>query len=337
MARPVLVAVCALALFMVGAPAAAEDDPRGSRQSYDYELERALLAAAGPPVREPAVEVGLAANDLEHLDELIDLGIEPDVFDVYAAWATVPDFDADLASELAERGITLKVTWEPWEPIPPGTIDVDQPDYALAAIAGGAHDEYITRWAEGIAAFGETVILRPMHEMNGGWYPWGWNVNGNERGDFVAAWTHIHTLFDEAGADNVVWEWAPNEPSPGSAPLDAVFPGEDRIDRAGVSAYNWGAGTVGAWSYRWKEFAEAVDPALAAVREVTGKPVGVSETGTPAVGGDKAAWLREMFDHTLEEDVAFLTYFNIETQRDWRLEGDPDWVDAFVEGLEATR
>ena len=37
--------------------------------------------------------------------------------------------------------------------------------------------------------------LRPMHEMNGNWYPWAEGVNGNVAGDYVNAWRHVRAIF----------------------------------------------------------------------------------------------------------------------------------------------
>ena len=49
-------------------------------------------------------------------------------------------------------------------------------------IIGGAHDDYIRAWAEGVRDLGYPLAIRFAHEMNGDWYPWSEQANGNRRG-----------------------------------------------------------------------------------------------------------------------------------------------------------
>jgi beta-mannanase len=287
----------------------------------------------GVPARPtPLLEVGVAVADLEGLDEWIDaVGVTPDVMDSYVAWDDNPDFDVDLAEGLAERGVTLKVTWEPW--IAEG--GVDQPQYALSSIIDGEHDPYLRRWAEQIGDHEHPVILRLMHEMNGGWYPWGAGVNGNAEGEYVAAWQHVRDVFDDVGTTNVTWEWAPNQLFEGTASLEPLYPGDEHVDRIGISAYNWGEEYEA--YHRWRSFPELMAETVELIRSFAAAPIGVAETASSAVGGDKAAWIEEMFSHALAEDYEFLTYFNLDTHRDWSVGGDEGVVDAFAAGFEETR
>jgi mannan endo-1,4-beta-mannosidase len=287
----------------------------------------------GVPARPtPLLEVGVAVADLEGLDEWIDaVGVTPDVMDSYVAWDDNPDFDVDLAEGLAERGVTLKVTWEPW--IAEG--GVDQPRYALSSIIDGEHDPYLRRWAEQIGDHEHPVILRLMHEMNGGWYPWGAGVNGNAEGEYVAAWQHVREVFDDVGTTNVTWEWAPNQLFEGTASLEPLYPGDEHVDRIGISAYNWGEEYEA--YHRWRSFPELMAETVELIRSFAAGPIGVAETASSAVGGDKAAWIEEMFSHALAEDYEFLTYFNLDTHRDWSVDGDEQVVDAFAAGFEETR
>ena len=57
---------------------------------------------------------------------------------------------------------------------------IDQPAYRLANIARGDFDDSIDGRAEDLAACGKPVLLDFAHEMNGGWFPWGAGVNGNQ-------------------------------------------------------------------------------------------------------------------------------------------------------------
>lgn len=44
--------------------------------------------------------------------------------------------------------------------------------------------------------------------MNGNWHPWAQGVNGNQAGDYVRAWQHVHDLVASMGATNVHWVWS---------------------------------------------------------------------------------------------------------------------------------
>ena len=46
--------------------------------------------------------------------------------------------------------------------------------------------------------------------MNGNWFAWMEGVNGNQPGEYVAAWRHVHDIFTAVGATNVSWVWCPN-------------------------------------------------------------------------------------------------------------------------------
>jgi mannan endo-1,4-beta-mannosidase len=292
----------------------------------------------GPP---PIVEVGIATGDMDPvvLDRFISVaGVTPDFVDVYKAWGDSPDFEADLDHDLARRGIRMKITWEPWDPVPSGMPGANQPEYALSTIVAGNHDDYVRRWARSIAAHDRPIILRFMHEMNGRWYPWGAGTNTNTAEDYVAAWRHVWTIFEDEGASaNVIWEWAPNEEFDGSSPLEPLYPGDDYVDQIGISAYNWGARNYGPVVSRWRQFGPMVDPTLDAIEAFADRPLGVSETGSSSIGGDRAEWIDGVFDHALERELAFVAYFDLETQLDWRISDDADLVEAFRSGFARTR
>jgi hypothetical protein len=312
----------------------ADDGPGDVAHATEDERAPDVPAADAPAddTPPPLLEVAISFEDPRDVPGWIEtVGIVPDVVDVYAAWHDVPAFDQDGAELLDELGITKKITWEPWE----ADAGAAQPDYALATIADGDHDRYVRAWAEAIVEHDRPVVLRPMHEMNGAWYPWGADVNGNTPDDFVAAWRHLRAVFDDVGADQVVWEWAPNQLFEGTAPLEPLYPGDEYVDRIGISAYNWGEEYAA--YHRWREVPPLFDPTIAALRAFASVPIGVAETASSSVGGDKEAWIDTLFAYALEEDLAFLTYFDLDTHRDWRLDHDDAYLEAFRRGFGATR
>jgi beta-mannanase len=80
---------------------------------------------------------------------------------------------------LNNAGYKIVFTWCAQDSQGP-TID---PRYNYAAILSGQYDAYISQWAQRAAAWGNVFYRRLFHEMNGNWYPWGINVNGNIHAD----------------------------------------------------------------------------------------------------------------------------------------------------------
>jgi mannan endo-1,4-beta-mannosidase len=223
---------------------------------------------------------------------------------------------------LEDRDIVI--TWEPWLP----GKGAAQPRYAPAAIAAGMHDRYIRDWAQAVRDTGRVVYLRPMHEMNGSWYPWG-SPDGERRPtDYVAAWRHIRFLFGEEGAGNARWIWSPNGTDvPAGNRMEDYYPGDDQVDVLGCSAYN--RGTTQPWS-RWTSFRDLISVPYKRLAALGPQPIWLCETGCTPQGGDKSAWVRGM----LASAVAFprldaVLWFNTEKETDWRATEPPEVAAAF--------
>jgi glycosyl hydrolase family 26 len=158
-------------------------------------------------------------------------------------------FNTAPASVLDGPGIPM-ISWQPWKPTALGATPTEQgaiqPGYSNAAIAAGKWDRYLRRWAKAIKAYGGPVIMRPMHEFNGRWYPW-----SHYPQEFVLAWRHIWNLFHRLGADNVTWVWSfqPNYP-PGHA-LAAIaryWPGRKYVNLIGMSLLHfYGSGPIASY------------------------------------------------------------------------------------------
>jgi hypothetical protein len=198
--------------------------------------------------------------------------------------------DFNQAPPLAEldavraRGAQTLLTWEPWS----WGGGAAQPAYSLDRIAAGDFDAYLRQWGTALAQWGQPVYLRFGHEMNGDWYPWAEGVNGNEAGDYVAAYRHVHDVVASTGATNIQWVWNPNVPYWGSTPLSQLYPGPDYVDVAALDGYNWG--TSQTWSM-WQEPNVLFGEGLSQVRELApGRPIMIAETSSSEIGGSKAEW-----------------------------------------------
>lgn len=116
---------------------------------------------------------------------------------------------------------------------------VDQPDFQLSAIYNGLHDNFIRQWALSAKAWGHPFFLRFDWEMNGYWqFPWSEQLNGNQPGDYVKAWRHVHDIFAQAGATNVTWVWCPNIVDPSTTPMSELYPGDGYVDWTCLDGYN---------------------------------------------------------------------------------------------------
>ena len=205
-------------------------------------------------------------------------GKAPAIVMWYQAWGprTTNPYSAEkfLTSQVKavlDRGAIPMITWEPWNPGgDPNylTQPAKQPTYQLADINAGYYDNYIRTWARAVKSVGGPVMIRPMHEMNGMWYPWCGPVNGNSPAQFRAAWRRIHTIFRREGATNVTWVWSPAHRSyPGTYQnrIEAYYPGDAYVDWIGLSGFNWGTSRPG---LRWTTFADVYTYPLALHEEV---------------------------------------------------------------------
>ncbi len=217
----------------------------------------------------------------------------------YQPWAAGnrSDFDAAACASLMQRGIVPMITWEAWDPGANAKTLTDparQPAYRLSAIVSGRYDSYLRDWADQIRALGGPVMLRPLHEMNGDWYPWGGTVNGNTPALFVKAWRHMHDIFEAEGATNVTWVWSVNHESVPDSRYNsyaAYWPGDQYVDWTALSGFNWG--TAGQRT-QWHTFQFWYARPLAYLKTLH-KPVCIAEFGSVEQGGDKAAWFAQTY------------------------------------------
>lgn len=219
-------------------------------------------------------------------------GLRPHIVHWYQQWGSGERrFRPDWLRGVARTGAIPMVTWEPWAK-PEGRVhDPEQRPYRLTTIASGAFDAYIRTWARAAAAYGRPILLRPMHEMNGNWYPWSIKTNGGTPRAFVRAWRRIHRLFAEEGAANVRWVWAVNTFTGLGGEDRAIgryYPGDEYVDWVSVTGFNWG--TTNSWS-EWQSIDQVLGRTYRRLVRF-GKPVMISELATVETGGDSALWMR---------------------------------------------
>lgn len=257
-------------------------------------------------------------------------GREPDFVLWFQSWGPYSDgvFPGDEAENLHRRGYTQVITWEPKD----YTISSgDDPDYSLDAILAGHHDAYIRRYARDVASWGRPVYLRPFHEMNGDWYPYGAGKNGNIPQKLVSAWRKVHRMFAEEGATNVEWVWSPNVGAPSYTPrhpMASYYPGDAYVDWMALDGYNWAS----ARDRPWYSFDEIYAQSYAEIAAISSKPLMIAEVASHAGPGDKAAWIAGMHEAvtTKYPRVEAVSWFHQNAEGAlWRIDTSASSQDAY--------
>jgi beta-mannanase len=222
----------------------------------------------------------------------------------------------DVVGAVTDSGRIPLLTWEPWDP----AAGAEQGRYRLAKLANGEYDRFAARWARDLKNLKKTIYLRPMHEMNGNWYPWGGTVNRNSAADYRAAWRHLHDVFERQGADNVRWVWCPanyDTPSTRANRMERYYPGAKYVDVLALDGYNWGS-TMPQYG-GWQSFEQVFSKAYDRIAKLGDQPVWIAEVGSAPEGGDKAKWVRNMFATAATwKRLKAIVWFDVNKEKDWR-------------------
>jgi hypothetical protein len=212
---------------------------------------------------------------------------------LFADWGSESSFPDQDLYRVSTMGIVPIITWEPWDVRNHNPI---QPAFSPRLIARGIYDQYIRQFARDAAAYKKPVFIRLAHEMNGNWYPWG-AVNGNTPAEYIAMWRHVHDIFMNEKAGNVIWLWSPNNTDIHGLADNVLsyYPGDTYVDWVGFSAFNWGEQN----GYHWKSFREIAEPIYSKL-EFLDKPVMVAEVSSTNTGGIKEQWFEETLRNGLE-------------------------------------
>jgi beta-mannanase len=211
---------------------------------------------------------------------------------------------------------------------------VSEPDFQLSDTIAGTYDSYIRRFAEEARNWGHPFFLRFDWEMNGTWFPWSEGVNGNQSGEYVAAWRHVHDIFAEVGADNATWVWCPNvDPAGKLQDLASLYPGDEYVDWTGLDGYNWGP-KKGGWTGFDRLYRATYSRIVGTV--APGKPLMIGEMGSTESGGSKASWISDALAAIPSEYPrvrAVLWFDKFDDGMDWPIETSSGAAEAFADGI----
>jgi len=154
------------------------------------------------------------------------------------------------------------------------------------AIADGQYDKEILAQARGIAAIRSPVFVTFDHEPDQPRRA----VQGSPA-DYVDAWRHVHGLYDQAGAGNVVWVWVVTGWMPSIGTAMQMWPGNQYVDWISWDAYDdRGCRSGQAGTEPSKSFGDIVQPYLDYIEKHgptigmdVRKPIMISEAGTALV------------------------------------------------------
>ena len=213
----------------------------------------------------------------------------------------------------------------------------NEPDFQLSDVISGRYDSFIREFATAAKGWNHPFFLRFNWEMNGSWFPWHEGVNGNQAGESVKAWRHVHDIFTAVGAANATWVWCPNVEYSGSTPLASLYPGDSYVDWTCIDGYNWG--TNPAKPDKWKSFDTVYKPTYRKIVETIApsKPMMIGEVASSEYGGSKAAWIKDMLvkiPTDYKQIRALLWFEKFDSNMDWPVETSSSASAAFAEGLQ---
>ena len=122
----------------------------------------------------------------------------------------------------------------------------------------GSYDEHWSTLAVSILENnpgGYDIVIRPSHEMNGDWFPWG--VGGSRQAEipkFIAAWQRFHGVYRGVpGGTRFRFSFSASEGATDPRPM---WPGDKYVDLVGYDVY-WKPKAMGGEGWETNDPAEA--------------------------------------------------------------------------------
>ena len=213
-------------------------------------------------------------------------------------------------------------------------------------VLAGKYDDTLRTIAASMKEFGHPFMFRLNNEMNSDWTSYSGIVTLSDPDIYIAAWRYIYDFLEAEGVDNAIWIFNPNDNNYPPARWNnflAYYPGNGYVQLLGVTGYNTGTYYHDVTGEIWRSFPEIYDavereymPYFSEFSWI------ITEYASSSYGGDKPAWIREMFE-------SFENYPNIKVavwfdaaDYDYRpgkegIAGRPYWLAETEETLAAYR
>lgn len=199
-------------------------------------------------------------------------------------------------------------------------------------VLDGKYDTFLKNYAEDVARSESPVLFRLGNEMNGDWCVYSSHHTSKDTEVFNAFYRYIYQIFEDAGADNVIWVWNPNAKAFPDFKWNnelCYFPGDDYVDVIGMTSYNTGTYYTGE---TWQEFGDMYDSLYQQYVSLYEKPLMITEFSSSSVGGDKEEWVKRMFQRIRQyEKIKVAVWWD---GCDWDAEGNiarPYFIDESEE------
>ncbi len=191
----------------------------------------------------------------------------------------------------------LKTAWDSGK-ISEMTIQLSPsaPSSMIYDILKGKYDVYLNSLAADVKSFGHPVLMRLFNEMNGEWCNYSAYHTSRDPEVYVRLYRYVVDKFRTAGADNVIWVWNPNEKSYPNFLWnneELYYPGDGYVDVVGLTGYNTGTYYE---SEKWRGFNRIYEDIYTKADLRYNKPMMITEFSCSSTGGDKEAWVRDMFN-----------------------------------------
>jgi mannan endo-1,4-beta-mannosidase len=219
-------------------------------------------------------------------------------------------------------------------------------------VLDGRLEEDIRKFARGAREFDKPFLMRLNNEMNSTWVSYSGHLCLNDPDIFKAVWRKVYDIFQEEGVDNAIWIWNPNDVSYPPCRWNshvAYYPGNEYVQMIGLTGYNTGDYFRDVTGERWRSFTEIYDRLWDMYKDIYAEfPWIITEFACSSVGGDKKAWIEEMFNtiskYTNIKIAVWWSYYDPDPReatygtpaRRYWLDEKPEYLEAFKKGLERT-
>ncbi|HLF41871.1 MAG TPA: glycosyl hydrolase, partial [Acidimicrobiia bacterium] len=239
------------------------------------------------------------------------------------------DFEAALG-----RTQGIDHWYEPWGNVFPGWREnfafadgripmISWGKVTTTEVTQGKHDTYIRARADGLKDLGRPLLLR-----------WFWEMDGTRNVDvavspaaYIAAWRHIHDIFEQRGATKVAWVWCPNATAFRDGDAQPFYPGDAYVDWVCADGYNFYPDAGRSYESFESKFTAFHDWAVA-----QGKPAMAGEWGSQEMEpGQRAEWITDAREAVKDRltGIMAMVYFHAVLEHDWTLLDEPDALEAF--------
>ncbi len=254
------------------------------------------------------------------------------------------DFPIDGMNEAYAAGKVVELTYQI-----AGDMYGKNPNFD---VVDGLKDDEIRALARQAKEFGHPFLFRLNNEMNSTWVSYSGHLMLCDPDTFIEVWIRVYGIFQEEGVDNAIWIFNPNDvnfpPCKWNSHL-AYYPGNQYVHMIGVTGYNTGTYFGDVTGERWRSFAEIYDRLWGMYKDIYAKfPWIITEFACSSVGGDKEAWINDMFANLPKykniKVAVWWSYYDPDPRpatkgtpaRRYWLDEKPEYLEAFRKGLEAS-